>query len=605
MSASSEGHPNLSFPYTSDDWAGLPVHIVHTRPHSEPVYLSWLTPTDPAKVAHSRSHSLSPSALGRRRGYSHYSPAAPLVSFSDISRLSLGPGALSSDQFWALPAPLFDSAVHDWSQPTEPDPDPDPVSTSSTKSSSSLSLAPARPPPPLDPGPEVLPSRSIHPPRPLRGLAPASSLPLSGSEDTSDKGLTALPISGGGGPWFPSSQLPDFAPGARDSQFSFTSQTAPPPTHLASPLRDLPTYSLSTDHPHPHHYQQSQPQPLPQHLLTGPSVTGGHLGTDPPPHPLLQLPFPLTQPSTTTTTQKMSPVTVGAHPPHQAQRVVSYPTMADPVVANLQYQLLALQLELVQCKERQAQELLQRERRLSQIMNHYYREKRPAGPSKSGDSVAYVSSILEDVIAAYENRLAAVSTESRGSPPPVVTHPLDLDPFRTHYRPPPSSGNRPTQSQAPTPTPTPAPASQPTPSPLPYPPKLEGSPPPGRNPEVEALRRENELLQLQLLAFNQAQPRWRTSGGPASDPQQANNKARLTRAFIHQDKLYWKYQLWKVDDLDEDECRSLIKEFMLLFKVNDPRHLMTWLSLRRHKSDAKRPPRSRDQNPARVEPREA
>ncbi|KAJ1955621.1 hypothetical protein IWQ62_005489 [Dispira parvispora] len=100
------------------------------------------------------------------------------------------------------------------------------------------------------------------------------------------------------------------------------------------------------------------------------------------------------------------------------------------------------------------------------------------------------------------------------------------------------------------------------------------------------LRQENTLLKLKLHAFNQ--PQSRETASREANIHASNDKRLLTRAFIHQDKQYWKYQLWKVDDMNPLDCKHLIKEFMLLFKVNDPRHLIAWLSLRRLRAAERR-----------------
>ncbi|KAJ1926483.1 hypothetical protein IWQ60_003758 [Tieghemiomyces parasiticus] len=250
---------------------------------------------------------------------------------------------------------------------------------------------------------------------------------------------------------------------------------------------------------------------------------------------------------------------------------------AHPTTADLQHQVLQLQLELAQVRERHAQEALQRERKLAVVIDQYYRH--PATHEASASlSDAALRDILQQVVGAYEARLADL--HATGHRPEAQHFPTrgsssdDQNSSRNHHQLP-SAASSHTDGGCVLVAAT-------------QPPAMADKAPPSTMAEealVAALRRENDLLKLRLHAFNH--PGARRDDVVAMSPAESTaaaippNKTQLTRAFIHHDKLHWKYQLWKVDDLVDSDCRYLIKEFMLLFKVNDPRHLMTWLHLRR------------------------
>ncbi|KAJ1984117.1 hypothetical protein H4R34_000870 [Dimargaris verticillata] len=216
----------------------------------------------------------------------------------------------------------------------------------------------------------------------------------------------------------------------------------------------------------------------------------------------------------------------------------------DSDIGQLRNQILELQLDLGRMREKAYQEELRRERLLASLITQYYRHHQlPSLPS-----AANLKPLLLDVIAAYEARMA----DSLAVLPISAT------------------------------TQTPQPCCC-APS----------------NAELEQLRRENEALQLQLHAYHQ--PAFKLRSLSRANPDPYATKSQLTTQFIRQDKLHWKYQLWKVDDLDDETCRHLIKEFMLLFKVNDPRHLISWLNLRRHKQETRANHRTSAQRANRTE----
>ncbi|KAJ1925671.1 hypothetical protein IWQ60_004412 [Tieghemiomyces parasiticus] len=250
---------------------------------------------------------------------------------------------------------------------------------------------------------------------------------------------------------------------------------------------------------------------------------------------------------------------------------------AHPTTADLQHQVLQLQLELAQVRERHAQEALQRERQLAVVIDRYYRHPATHEASTSLSDAA-LRDTLQQVVGAYEARLADLhATGRRPEAQHFPTRGSSSDgqySSRNHHQLP-SAASSHTDGGCVSTT-----ATQPF--------AVADKAPPSAMAEealVAALRRENELLKLRLHAFNH--PGTRRDDVVAMSPAESTaaaippNKTQLTRAFIHHDKLHWKYQLWKVDDLVDSDCRYLIKEFMLLFKVNDPRHLMTWLYLRR------------------------
>ncbi|KAJ1982664.1 hypothetical protein H4R35_000187 [Dimargaris xerosporica] len=217
---------------------------------------------------------------------------------------------------------------------------------------------------------------------------------------------------------------------------------------------------------------------------------------------------------------------------------------SDSEVLQLHNQILELQRDLGQLRENACQEELRRERQLARLITRFYRHHQlPDLPS-----TADLKLLLLDVIAAYEARMAD----------PPVTWPITAATQAPEHR-----------SCA------------------------------VSDAELEQLRRENEALKLQLHAYNQ--PAFKLRSLSRANPDPHANKSQLTTQFIRQDKLHWKYQLWKVDDLDEETCRHLVKEFMLLFKVNDPRHLIAWLNLRRHKQEIRANHRISTQRPNRTQ----
>ncbi|KAJ1660958.1 hypothetical protein IWQ61_000173 [Dispira simplex] len=228
------------------------------------------------------------------------------------------------------------------------------------------------------------------------------------------------------------------------------------------------------------------------------------------------------------------------------------PTMpladAQQRIAKLTNRVLTLELELATLKTQKAQEALRCERQLAIFL------ARQSSPSPAPIQQSKVTlALLKDVISAYEGRFQDLTQSPPSMPPSTrdvgcVTSDVNI-----------------------------------TAASHPLVPAANSS---DMASELMALRRENELLKLKLHAFNQ--PPSRDTVPRESNKHASNDKRLLTRAFIHQDKQYWKYQLWKVDDMNPLDCRHLIKEFMLLFKVNDPRHLIAWLSLRRLKAAERR-----------------
>ncbi|CAG8504792.1 13786_t:CDS:10 [Ambispora leptoticha] len=79
--------------------------------------------------------------------------------------------------------------------------------------------------------------------------------------------------------------------------------------------------------------------------------------------------------------------------------------------------------------------------------------------------------------------------------------------------------------------------------------------------EIEQLREENEKLKLELLAYKK-NTRLHGISSRAT-------KLDETRNNIKKDKLYYKLQLSRIDNLEETQLTELIKEIMLILKVDD------------------------------------
>ncbi|KAJ1658153.1 hypothetical protein IWQ61_002556 [Dispira simplex] len=303
--------------------------------------------------------------------------------------------------------------------------------------------------------------------------------------------------------------------------------------------------------------------------------------------------------------QPVTKIPTQDHPTRPTAGSPCIPSGVDPTmpladsqqcIAKLTNRVLTLELELVTLKAQKAQEALRCERQLAIFL------ARQPSPSPALIQQSEVTlALLKDVISAYEGRFQDLTQSPPSMPPSTrdvgyVTSDVNIT-AASH-------------------------------------PLVPAANSPDMASELMALRRENELLKLKLHAFNQ--PPSRDTVPREANKHASNDKRLLTRAFIHQDKQYWKYQLWKVDDMNPLDCRHLIKdirysyqliyptdtfiemkegerrtviyiilltsfhtvlvmntvyatqEFMLLFKVNDPRHLMAWLSLRRLKAAERR-----------------
>ncbi|PKY42110.1 hypothetical protein RhiirA4_503907 [Rhizophagus irregularis] len=83
--------------------------------------------------------------------------------------------------------------------------------------------------------------------------------------------------------------------------------------------------------------------------------------------------------------------------------------------------------------------------------------------------------------------------------------------------------------------------------------------------ELESMREENERLKLELHAYKRnTRP---LSKSPSKDTKES--KTIETRRNIFRDKLYFKLQLTKVDELEVEALADLVKEIMLILKIDD------------------------------------
>ncbi|CAI2170547.1 14054_t:CDS:2 [Funneliformis geosporum] len=77
--------------------------------------------------------------------------------------------------------------------------------------------------------------------------------------------------------------------------------------------------------------------------------------------------------------------------------------------------------------------------------------------------------------------------------------------------------------------------------------------------QLEQLREENERLKLELHAFKRNTRPFFTKESKSSE----------TRRNIYRDKLYFKLQLAKVDELETEILSNLVKEIMLTLRIDD------------------------------------
>ncbi|GBC07952.1 hypothetical protein RclHR1_07800005 [Rhizophagus clarus] len=79
---------------------------------------------------------------------------------------------------------------------------------------------------------------------------------------------------------------------------------------------------------------------------------------------------------------------------------------------------------------------------------------------------------------------------------------------------------------------------------------------------LELMREENERLKLELHAYKR-------NTRPLSKSPSKESKTIETRRNIFRDKLYFKLQLTKVDELKTETLADLVKEIMLILKIDD------------------------------------
>jgi len=83
--------------------------------------------------------------------------------------------------------------------------------------------------------------------------------------------------------------------------------------------------------------------------------------------------------------------------------------------------------------------------------------------------------------------------------------------------------------------------------------------------ELESIREENERLKLELHAYK------RNTRPLSKSPSKGTKESKTaeTRRNISRDKLYFKLQLTKVDELEVETLSDLVKEIMLILKIDD------------------------------------